>query len=218
MRRFGITGLCLSIAMAAFAAMNTEARAHPHAWIDLRTSPVFDKAGRVSGLKVHWTFDEFYTLFTIEVIDPDGDGTADAELVRELAKENLKNLADYSYFTYFKVDGEQPDYDTVTEYDSYLEADRLVMTFTVPLAEPVDPVAKPVSYAVYDPTYYIEIFHTDPEAAALGNEAPERCKLRLEPPSPDPEMVSLAASLDQTESAGDGLGEFFAERVFLDCD
>ena len=60
--------------------------------------------------------------------------------------------------------------------------------------------------------------HTDPEAAVLGSNAPEACKLRLEPPSPDPEMVSFAASLDQTESAGDGLGVFFAERVFLDCD
>ena len=218
MLRFGLTVLCLLVAVVAPLIMSSQAQAHPHAWIDLRTSPVFDDAGRVSGVEVHWTFDEFYTLFTIEVIDPDGDGTADAELVRELARENLKNLADYGYFTYFEVDGKRPTYDTVTEYDSYLEGDRLVMTFTVPLAEPVDPLAKAVSYAVYDPTYYIEIFHTDPEAAALGDEAPAACKLRLEPPSPDPEMVSFAASLDQTESAGDGLGVFFAERVFLDCD
>jgi ABC-type uncharacterized transport system substrate-binding protein len=46
---------------------------------------------------------------------------------------------------------------------------------------------------------------------------PADCALELEEPNPNPEMVSFAASLDQTESAGDGLGAFFAEQVYLRC-
>ncbi len=103
------------------------------------------------------------------------------------------------------------------DYDSYLEGERLVMEFVVPLSEPVDPTAQSLSYAVYDPTYYIEIFHVDPQSFGAEGPMPADCALELEEPNPNPEMVSFAASLDQTESAGDGLGAFFAEQVYLRC-
>jgi ABC-type uncharacterized transport system substrate-binding protein len=207
----------LAAVLAVFLGNDTRSEAHPHAWIDLRSAVVLDEDSKVTGLRVHWIFDEFYTLFTLEVLDPDRDGNPDPELVRGLAEENLKNLADYSYFTYVKVDGEQPDYGPVVDYDSYLEGERLVMEFVVPLSEPVDPTAQSLSYAVYDPTYYIEIFHVDPQSFGAEGPMPADCALELEEPNPNPEMVSFAASLDQTESAGDGLGAFFAEQVYLRC-
>jgi ABC-type uncharacterized transport system substrate-binding protein len=101
--------------------------------------------------------------------------------------------------------------------DSYLEGDRLVIEFVVPLAEPVDPTAQSFSYAVYDPTYYIEIFHVDPQSFGAEGPLPSDCALVLEEPNPNPEMVSFAASLDQAETGGDGLGAFFAEQVHLRC-
>ncbi|MDX1402515.1 MAG: DUF1007 family protein, partial [Kiloniellales bacterium] len=162
-------------------------------------------------------FDEFYTVFTLEVLDPDGDGTPDPALIRELARENLNNLIDYSYFTYISVNGELPAYGAVEDYESYLEDDRLVMEFTVPLAERVNPKEEIVSYSVYDPTYYIEIFHIDRQAVQFSGQIPEGCELDLEEPNPNPEAVSLAASLDRTQSAGDTLGAFFAERVHVSC-
>lgn len=203
--------------LAVLLGIETRSEAHPHAWIDLRSAVVLDEDAKVTGVRVHWIFDEFYTLFTLEAIDPDGDGNPEPELVRGLAEENLKNLADYSYFTYAKVDGEQPDYGPVVDYDSYLEGDRLVMEFVVPLAEPVDPTAQSFSYAVYDPTYYIEIFHVDPQSFGAEGPLPSDCALVLEEPNPNPEMVSFAASLDQAETGGDGLGAFFAEQVHLRC-
>ena len=203
--------------LAAFLGPETRSDAHPHAWIDLRSSVVLDEDSNVTGIRVHWIFDEFYTLFTLEVIDPDRDGNADPEQVRKLAEENLKNLAAYSYFTYVKVDGKQPDYGTVVDYDSYLEGENLIMEFVVPLDQPVDPRTQEVSFAVYDPTYYIEIFHVDAQSFTAEGPMPEGCALELEEPNPNPEMVSFAASLDQTESGGDGLGAFFAEQVHLRC-
>jgi ABC-type uncharacterized transport system substrate-binding protein len=153
----------------------------------------------------------------LETIDPDRDGNPEPKLVRGLAEENLKNLAAYSYFSYVKVDGEQPDYGPVVDYDSYLEGDRLIMEFVVPLGQPVDPRTQDFSYAVYDPTYYIEIFHVDAQSFTAEGPIPEDCVLELEEPNPNPEMVSFAASLDQTESGGDGMGAFFAEQVHLRC-
>jgi len=48
-------------------------------------------------------------------------------------------------------------------------------------------------------------------------DAPTGCAFELKQPDPDPEQVVLAASLDKTQTAGNGLGGYFAEEVFLTC-
>ena len=207
----------LAAVLAVLLCTSSSGQAHPHAWIDLRSTVVLDQDSKVVGVRVHWIFDAFYTLFTLEAIDPDRDGIAEPALVRELAKDNLKNLAVYSYFTYIDVDGQRPEYGAVVDYDSFLKGDNLIMEFVVPLAQPVDPTAQAFSYAVYDPTYYIEIFHVEGYTLKADGPMPAGCELELEEPNPNPEMVTFAASLDRTESGGDGLGAFFAERVHLRC-
>ncbi len=203
--------------LAVLLSTGPSARAHPHAWIDLSTTVLFDEAGRVAALRVHWVFDEFYTLYAVEGLDADGDGKADEEQLRELAKVNLESLSEYDYFTYMKVDGVQPAYDPVVDWETYMEEERLAMTFTVALLAPADPRRSDVSYAVYDPTYYIEVAHISGEPVRLEGAVPEGCSFKLQYPDPDDEMALFAANLDQNETAGDGLGAFFAEHVAILC-
>ncbi len=198
----------------------TPARAHPHAWIDLKTTVLFDDQGRVTGLRQRWVFDEVYSLFAIDGFDNDGDGQPDDEKLWKLATVNLESLAEYDYFTKLKVDGIQRAYEKVTEYDTFMENDLLVLIFTVTLTKPADPRRNDVTYAVYDPTYYIEVTHAAKrnEPIKFEGAAPESCSHALRYPDPDDEMTFFAASLDQTETAGDGLGAFFAEEVAILCE
>ena len=76
----------------------------------------------------------------------------------------------------------------------------------------------PMHYAIYDPTYYIEMVHAETDQAITLVNAPGGCRAAMKQPNPDPEQIMLAASLDRTQSAGDGLGRFFAEDVSLTCD
>ncbi len=208
----------LALAWALLAA--APAAAHPHAWIDLKTTAIFDEAGQVAGLRVHWVFDEFYTLYAIEDFDADGDGQPDDDKLWKLAVVNLESLAEYDYFTYLKVDGVQPAYAEVTDYETYMDGERLALIFTVELLVPADPRRHQVSYAVYDPTYYIEITHAAQreEPIRLEGPVPEGCSFKLKYPDPDEEILFFAASLDQTQSAGDGLGAHFAEKVEILCE
>ena len=63
------TSLTLGIfvlALALFAgALPQHVRAHPHVWIDLKTQFEFNGEGRITGLQIDWTFDEFYSAFVI---------------------------------------------------------------------------------------------------------------------------------------------------------
>lgn len=192
-------------------------QAHPHAWIDMRTAMVFDEQGRVTALRVDWLFDEIYSLYSTEELDDDGDGRPDDERMHEFVAGAIDRLEEYGYFSVVKVDEQQAGYGSVTEFDGSLQGDRLLMRFTLPLAEAVDPRTASFSYAVYDPTFYIQILHQQVDPIALEGAAPAGCRSDLRPPEPNEEMVAFAASLDQTQSGGDGLGAYFAEWVSLSC-
>jgi ABC-type uncharacterized transport system substrate-binding protein len=208
----------LSGAGAALAALlPAAAGAHPHAWIDLKTSAVFDDAGAFVGVHVDWLFDDFYSLFILEEIGS-ADGTIPPEALMDLAQRNLRNLAEYSYFTFIEVDGAKGEYAAPQNVHSELRDGRLAMQFTVPLLQPVDVRTSAVSYGVYDPTYYIEVLHMEEgDAVTLSGAAPNGCAAELQKPAPSMADVALAASLDQTETAGEGLGELFAEIIVIRC-
>jgi len=207
----------MALALACAATQTRVADAHPHAWIDVRVTVLFGGDGAITGLRQSWLFDEFYTAFATVGLDGDGDGIPDPGLIDALSIENITNLADYSYFTSLWVDGTKQTFGTATEVTGRLAGDRYEMSFTAPLAAPVDPRAGKLTYAVYDPTYYVELLHAEVADAIVLDDAPMGCSFSLQPPNPDPDMVAFAASLSPTESGGDGLGILFAERVSLEC-
>jgi ABC-type uncharacterized transport system substrate-binding protein len=77
-----------------------------------------------------------------------------------------------------------------------------------------------VTYSVYDPTYYIEIAHAGgaDDPISFEGAAPQGCAYDLKYPDPDEEILFFASSLDQNQSAGDGLGAYFAEEVAILCE
>ena len=211
------------IALLAFIGMLVSfvrppsAQAHPHAWIDVSVTVLFDAAGQITGLRQTWLFDEFYTLYSLEGLDEDGDGTPDPHLVLDLISENLKNLKDYGYFTDVRADKHRVTITQVRDPGATVRDGRLEMQFTADLEAPLDPATQSITYAIYDPTYYIEMLHAEDGVPIDLNGAPADCTYSLRPPTPTAETIAFAASLDRTQSGGDTLGTVFAERVTLKC-
>ncbi|SCA55980.1 conserved exported hypothetical protein [Candidatus Terasakiella magnetica] len=192
--------------------------AHPHTWIDLETALIFDPDGKVSGLWVGWLFDDFYSAFTLEEMTPDAKGNYDQKALNDLAQQNLKNLSEYSYFTFINVDGKKAASQPVTDYKTHVEKNRLWMEFTVTLAQPIDPKTHKIDYAVYDPTYYVEILHAaEGDPIQLIGEKSMGCGYAMKKPEPPKELSLMAADMDKDETAGDGIGVYFSETVELSC-
>ncbi|MGI9451532.1 MAG: DUF1007 family protein, partial [Geminicoccaceae bacterium] len=65
--------------------------------------------------------------------------------------------------------------------------------------------------------YYIDIVHLEDDIITFDGAGADRCQGEIVQPNPTFEPVTLAAALDKDESAGDGLGELFAETVLIHC-
>ncbi len=199
------------------AWMTRPAEAHPHAWVDIQVTVAFNADGDAIGLTETWLFDAFYTAYATSGFDGDGDGAADADRLDELLAVNLEALAAFDYFTKVETGGRPVPLEPAVDAASVIDNHRLRMTFRIPFATPVPVAETPLRYAVFDPTYFVELLHADAADAIRLAGVPDACSYRLIQPDPAPEMIALALTLDQTQSADDGLGQHFAEWVTIRC-
>ena len=188
------------------------AAAHPHAWIDLRSTLVFDDKGHAVALKMDWLFGDFYSAYILEDILTSGEDVVEG--LRQTARGNLVELESYRYFTDIRADGERIAINRVETFETGVDKGRVFLKFTVPFKEPLDPREQTLRYAVYDPTYYVEVLYAEGARAETKGGS---CTTAIVTSEPTFEQRAFAASLDQTESGGDGLGELFAEWVELAC-
>lgn len=209
---FGIIVLVLGLVAGA---LPQRANAHPHVWIDLRSQLEFDGDGRVTGLEIDWTFDEFYTAFVITEFG--GPEAMDEETLTGIGRENLTNLREFDYFTEFLVDGAVQPLAAPETFEMGLEDGKLRLRFSVPLERPVTPREHRINYAVYDPSYFVEILHVDDGHRLPSGTTPKGCRSVLIEPTPTYEARTLADSLDRLDTAPESFGALFAERVRLEC-
>src|SRR5262245_33802376 len=171
------------------------AAAHPHVWITVETTLMYDK-GSFSGLRHKWTFDQYYTAMAIEGLDKNKDGKYDREELAELAKVNIDGLKEFAYFTTASVAGREIKFADPSDYWLEHRDGVLSLNFTLPFVEPVPTDAKGLAFAVQDPTFFIAFDLAKVDPARLGPGAPAACTIKVGSPK---------------EQAG-ALGEAFAKQ------
>ena len=145
-------------AVLALLLPGTAARAHPHVWIDVELELRFE--GEVlTGMRVVWVFDEYYSAFAVQDFDTNGNKQLDPE---ELAviDNGHQGLGEYSYFTHMKIGDLLPDklpVTTVENFKASMKGDRLIYAFDVPLPADLEPRKTTFGVGFYDPTYYIDL-------------------------------------------------------------
>ena len=190
--------------------------AHPHAWIDVRSTFILSADGLISAIEEEWLFDDLYSAAVLDGMK--NDSPQKTAVVSDFAPEVIKNLGPYGYFMRITA-GERPvELDTVTEYKSEMQGQQLRLSFTAPLAEPVDPTRHTVSFSVYDPTYYIHMAHRPEDPPTIKGKQKHSCRAQVEPPNPSAEDFARAFALDRGASPQDDLGHLFSEKVRIQCE
>lgn len=205
---------------AALFALALPAAAHPHVWVNVETSVVYDN-GRITGLKHHWLFDEMYSTMAIQGLDTNNDGIYSREELAELTKVNMEGLKEFNYFTVARLG--ETTLKVKEPSDAFLEVDKqgiLALTFTLPFAEPVLAEADGFSFAVYDASFFIAFELTGAEPVKLAG-APANCKLVLgasDKDSADLKRLNEAFGGQLTAgNANQGSGMGYAKTIAVSC-
>lgn len=195
--------------------------AHPHVFISLSSDVVFGADKKLEAINVEWIFDKDYSDMALDGLDHDGDGNYSQDELLPLVKENIAALKEYRYFVYAQVEGVPVAWKPVEEYGLVLTATgQLKMYFQVRLQTPIDPLVKPFSYRIYDPSFYIAIDYPKDSVVSLLGSVPEGLEARIGPP-PDPTQTqSVRDTLAEKDKQwspdeGDDFGSLFAQTVTL---
>jgi ABC-type uncharacterized transport system substrate-binding protein len=196
----GWTKIVLLIA-TAFGASLPRANAHPHILIEARTELLFNAQGQVVGISNIWDFDDAFSAYAIQGYDSQGDGKPTQQDLQPFAEINLKSLAEYGYFTRLEVDGVGISFARPRNYFDVFANEKLTLSFTLPLAKPLDVSGRTLQLEIYDPTYFAAITFAQHEPVKLVG-ASAGCQSVVHRPEPlDPAIASQLAAIPASQRA-----------------
>jgi ABC-type uncharacterized transport system substrate-binding protein len=195
----------------------SEASAHPHVWVTVRSQIVFSPDGKVSSIVHDWVFDEMYSSFATQGLAPAGQ-LVKREVFAPLAKDNAAGLAQIGYFTTLKLDGKTAEFAPVTDYWMEERPDHLVaFHVTLPLKTPAK-VGRFASLLVADPEFFIDFEFDDKDGVVLKG-APSGCSNSLAKPAAleTGEKKTLDESFFSGLAPGANFGFKMASRAIIAC-
>jgi ABC-type uncharacterized transport system substrate-binding protein len=204
----------------ALAASFGPAAAHPHVWVTVETTVVYD-GGKITGLQHKWTFDDSYTEMAIEGLDANKDGQYSREELAELAKVNIDGLKEFGYFTVAKLGETRVKAKDPVDYHLEYKDGFLSLFFMLPFEQPVLADAQNFNFTVFDESFFIAFdFGTD-NPVKLSAGAPAGCSAQVGIPENELEKLkALNESFGGQLTAGDanaGMGGGYAKTVTLGC-
>lgn len=207
----------LVIAAGVLAGAGAPALAHPHVFVAVKSVIVFAPDGRVTGVRHSWTFDDMYSAFALQGLGGRGGKPSQQEL-DALAKVNVEQLEETSYFTFVRAGGKRIEFGPATDYRTTVDAKQiLTLHFMAPLKEPAS-AGRAFTMQVYDPTYYVafDLEKTNPITMAS---APAGCSLNVIQPAPLAQeyQAQLNDSAGTNISPGPEFGIKLAARVVVAC-
>jgi len=187
-------------------------QAHPHHWIDVFAEWQFNPSGLITGVKLRWWFDDYYSILLAD------DAATTGKDLQLILEEILSNIGRHHYFLKIEQQGAEASPGAPEQARIGVRDHRIEIEFRLPLRVPLDPRQSDIVYRVAEPSYYFEMLHAEDAAAVVLKDAPSNCRYHIEEPKPNAALIAYAAALGINESGGDDLGIQFAETVTLRCE
>lgn len=189
--------------------------AHPHMWIDLKTEVVFEETDTIVAIYQEWLFDDFYSAALLEDAAKHPDGLAQG--IDEEISDILTGLHSWNYFTQITVDTNKIKAEKVQHFETEVRENRIWVSFVTRLETPVHAPTQNFTYSIFDPTYYIEMYHFEEAVIAFRGDTPEGCRSEIIQPDPSSEAISLSQSPVLDTQPDVSVGQLFAEIVTVSC-
>lgn len=205
--------LCGALALVVAAA--TPALAHPHVTVVARAAFLIDTAGKITGIRHKWTFDEAYSSFAVTGMKTGTDGRVIAAELKDLAKLNVESLNEFAYFTVLKQGSKALAFNPPLD-GYFLEHDgkALTLNFVLPLKAPAAPTSS-TSLRVDDETFFVAFSFAEDEPVTI--EGTSACKVVLKRPAKTADQGVSQLGEDFFNNLKSGFTEEFVTTVKLSC-
>ena len=209
--------VCALAATTFFLALSsvTSALGHPHMWVDLESRVVLNIDDGSVAIQQVWLFDDFFSASVIEDSSRYPGGT-NAGIQKEIERIT-EALKPYNYYTEIEMGGKKLSSKLVGDVSWEVVDNRIEMRFTVAPNESSVSDVQGWSYAIFDPTYYIEMLHAEGSSITIDGDFAQKCNSWIEQPNPSADAVALSQSTILDNNADDTVGRFFAETVHVSC-
>jgi len=209
--------VCALAATTFFLTLSsvTSALGHPHMWVDLESRVVLNIDDGSVAIQQVWLFDDFFSTSVIEDSSLYPGGT-NAGIQNEIERIT-EALKPYNYFTEIEMGGKKLSSTLVGDISWEVIDNRIKMSFTVAPNESSVSDVQGWSYAIFDPTYYIEMLHAEGSSITIDGNFAQKCNAWIEQPNPSADAVALSQSTILDNNADDTVGRFFAETVHVSC-
>lgn len=190
-----------------------QAHAHPHVFVETGLTLIADATGRLTGIEISWTYDDFYSLLLLEdmQLDPDADGQLTPEALVRLDGFDLNWVEGYQGDLYVTAEGTEVTLGRPEGRGTAVVDGRIVSRHFRSFA----PVSGPVVVKAYDPTFYTAY------DLKGGVTAPENCAVSVQPADLDRAYTmveeALYANPAMPEDDFPEVGEAFADVVEVTC-
>ncbi len=213
--------VCPAAAFLIAFALATPALAHPHVYIDSGIEVLIDDQNRATGVRISWTYDEYYSLFIIGDmgLDPDWDGALTAEEAARLSGFDMKWDPEFPGDTYAL----QGDVDLSLSRPKGWSADyadgkitsRHVRDFDLPISLTGDPLI----VQVYDPGYYVlyTIVHDPVLTGGLGCTATAYAPDITEADEALKDALAEYSADESVEADFPAIGKAYSEEIRVTC-
>ncbi|GGF81819.1 ABC transporter substrate-binding protein [Azorhizobium oxalatiphilum] len=202
----------LAAALSCLGAL--PAWAHPHVWVNMRSTLLFDASGNLTGVKQDWTFDEAFTAFALQGFPKDASGNYAKEVLAPLAEVNVTSLKEFDYFVRGKTPKAKIAFKDPTDYSLTFANDTLTLHFVLPVEKPV-PAKGTLSFDVYDPTYFVSFEFAEKDPVAMQS-APAGCAFTVTSPD-QPQSMQIDESFFTNLTSSSTYGAQYADKIQLKC-
>ncbi|MBA2126614.1 DUF1007 domain-containing protein [Hyphomicrobium methylovorum] len=206
----------LFTALAALA-IATPVVAHPHVWVTYEMTVDYDK-DVVTGVDHIWSFDDAYSVMALEGLDTNNDGNYDEKELAELLKVNMEGLKEFNYFTVAKLGADKLTFKPPTNERLEYKNKVLSLHFRLTLEKPVPAKAEGLTFAVFDPSFFIAFEPEKTDSVKLAS-APAGCSATMIDPDAekqDEQAKKLGDAIVQ-QFGGDALGFGSYKTVAVSC-
>lgn len=206
-----LKAVCLLMSLSFASAV----QAHPHIWVDLQITPLFNADQALVGLHQQWQFDPFYSLVLAEDLQH-----PDPQRREQLKADIWQTLESMNFYTEVQLANKVQDLFSNNSLELNMNGLSAVLSFELMFSQPLSAdalKASEIRYRIFEPTYYIDMMHLDQNGLILS-EGATHCDYDIMNPQPSAEIRQRAIDVDDPTVAEDPtLGQHFAQTVVLRC-